>query len=92
MRAPGAQTRDVNFVETDVTGLTGFIIFRHSVTSDGLLIKNCFSFQGNVVKVNLCEKVCVISLDRLPPPFTLVSCWLIFDPEDGGDMFLRKAG
>jgi hypothetical protein len=28
----------------------------------------------------------------LPPPFTLVSCWLIFDPEDGGDMFLRKAG
>jgi hypothetical protein len=28
----------------------------------------------------------------LPPAFTLISCSAIFDPEDGGDMFLRNVG
>jgi hypothetical protein len=29
----------------------------------------------------------------MPPPFTLVSCSAyFFDPEDGGDIFLRNVG
>lgn len=54
-----AQTWNTDFVETDFTGRTHFIVVRHSATINGLPSYNRFSFHGNIVKVNrICEYMC----------------------------------
>jgi hypothetical protein len=45
--------RNVNFVETCLTGKTGFIIVPYLANSNALPSKNEFSFHCNSVKVDL---------------------------------------
>jgi hypothetical protein len=47
----GAQTRDVDYVETH-TDQTHFNVFEYSVTNNGLLSNKRFRLDGNAVKVN----------------------------------------
>jgi hypothetical protein len=51
IRAPGNETRNVDFVETGFTGRTDFIVVRYWVTITGLPINNRFRFYGNKFKV-----------------------------------------
>jgi hypothetical protein len=47
-----AQTRNVNFLQPDLTCLTDFTVVWYSATNNGPLYNNRFSFQCNVVKAN----------------------------------------
>jgi hypothetical protein len=57
--AQGVWAGNVEFVQTDFTSRTNFIIVRYSATKNGLPIKTRFCFQGNVEKVNrIWECIC----------------------------------
>lgn len=48
----GAQTRDVDYVENDITDQMDFNVFQHSVTNNIVLSNNRFCLKDNVVKVS----------------------------------------
>jgi hypothetical protein len=67
-------------------GVDGFIVIRTSQwePSSSLLLTFCFLYKPGFPAGGL---------SCLPPACLLASCWTyFFDPEDGGDMFLRNVG
>jgi hypothetical protein len=56
VRALGAQTWNVIFLETGFTGLTDFTVVRYSATNNGLQNNNRFRFQGEVTEVSPIRK------------------------------------
>jgi hypothetical protein len=44
--ALGAYRRDIDFVETGSTGRRGFVVYRYSITNNGLSSKNPILFTG----------------------------------------------
>jgi hypothetical protein len=51
VRAPGAQTRNVEFVKAGFIGLTDFIFVRYLASNSDMQCDNMFRFEGNAVKI-----------------------------------------
>jgi hypothetical protein len=52
VRSLGAQTRNVKFLETGITGQTDYVVARYSASNTGIMRASRFRLGGNAVKVN----------------------------------------